>query len=514
MHSRKFFAAVNIISVLSILLGLWTILALLPCQTTANAAAGAATQDVLPLQVMNFNIRYGTANDGENRWENRRELVFDLLRRHKSDVVGLQEALRFQIDEIREALPQYNELGVARDDGGTKGEYCAILYDEGRLSVDESATFWFSETPEVPGSSHWGNACVRICTWARFIERKSGRAFYFFNLHLDHVSQPSREKSAVLLAKRIHDRKYPDPFIVTGDFNVGEDNPVTRYLKGKASLGAEDEAKSTNPVPMVDTFRVLHPDAVEVGTFNGFKGRRDGEKIDYIFTQPGAIVLDAQILRSHVDGRYPSDHFPVIATLRLGPAGRAWQGQGGLSAHQADQSLGLEQIAVAGGMVELEFQGPYIFLGPVMANVLDERGDLPLRAKSCDCRQFIVQIRLRCTHTQRRRHGKIAINRIGIDIGHAGQGLTQLGPDVAGRVEQADEKFLIDDAMIRVQIIPGGQKALGGLDVSKMVGEAILQPREIANCQRSLRFGRSSAAVLTQPAVRKIEPNDISLRYT
>jgi endonuclease/exonuclease/phosphatase family metal-dependent hydrolase len=316
MHSRKSFAAVNIISVLSILLGLWTILALPPCQTTASAAASTATQDVLPLRVMSFNIRYGTANDGENRWEKRRELVFDVLRRHKADVVGLQEALRFQIDEIREALPQYNELGVAREDGGTKGEYCAILYHRERLSADDSATFWFSETPEVPGSSHWGNACVRICTWARFIDKKSGRAFYFFNLHLDHVSQPSREKSAVLLANRIRDRKYPDLFIVTGDFNVGETNPVIRYLKAKASLG-EDEAKSTNPVPMVDTFRVLHSDAVEVGTFNGFKGRRDGDKIDYIFTQPGAIVLDAQILRSSVDGRYPSDHFPVVATLGL-----------------------------------------------------------------------------------------------------------------------------------------------------------------------------------------------------
>jgi endonuclease/exonuclease/phosphatase family metal-dependent hydrolase len=325
MHARKSFAAANAISVLSILLGFWTILGLFSCQNIASAATGTATQDALPLRVMSFNIRYGTANDGENRWEKRRELVFDLLRHQQSDVVGLQEALRFQIDEIREALPQYNELGVAREDGRTKGEYCAILYHQGRFSVDESATFWFSETPEVPGSSHWGNACVRICTWARFIDKKSGRAFYFFNLHLDHVSQPSREKSAALLAKRIRDRKHPDPFVVTGDFNVGENNLVIRYLKAKASLGAEDEKESANPVPMVDTFRVLHPDAVEVGTFNGFQGKGDGEKIDYIFTQPGARVLDAQILRSAVDGRYPSDHFPVAAMLRLGSGGQKQQ---------------------------------------------------------------------------------------------------------------------------------------------------------------------------------------------
>jgi endonuclease/exonuclease/phosphatase family metal-dependent hydrolase len=285
-----------------------------------SAPSGTTAKGGLELKAMTFNIRYGTADDGENRWEKRRQMVIDVLRENQRDVVGLQEALDFQISQIRQGLSEYGQLGVAREDGKTKGEYCAILYRRDRFDVNESGTFWFSDTPEVPGSNQWGSACVRICTWARFVEKKSGNAFYHYNLHLDHVSQMSREKSAVLLAQRIRERKHPDPFIVTGDFNAGENNPAVMYLKGKAALG-EGESKSENPVPAVDTFRVLHPDANEVGTFNQFAGNRRGEKIDFIFTLSDAKVLEAQIVHTERNGRYPSDHFPVTARLRLSAGG-------------------------------------------------------------------------------------------------------------------------------------------------------------------------------------------------
>jgi endonuclease/exonuclease/phosphatase family metal-dependent hydrolase len=266
---------------------------------------------------MTFNIRYGTANDGDNHWKNRKEMVFDVLRDHKPDIVGLQEALNFQMTEICTALGKYGQVGVAREDGKVDGEFSSILYDIARFKVDESDTFWFSNTPEVPGSNHWGNACVRICTWARFIERNSGRAFYMFNLHLDHVSQPSREKSAVLLTQRIKDRKHPDPFILTGDFNAGENNPVIVYLKGQTELTGANGLKFENPVPMVDTFRVLNPDVKDVRTGHAFRGTRKGNKIDYVFVPSSVKVLEAQILYDNTDGRYPSDHYPVNATLRL-----------------------------------------------------------------------------------------------------------------------------------------------------------------------------------------------------
>ncbi|MBN2269351.1 MAG: endonuclease/exonuclease/phosphatase family protein [Sedimentisphaerales bacterium] len=271
----------------------------------------------LEVSVMTFNIRYGTANDGANRWENRRELVSDVIRKYEPDVIGLQEALGFQIDEICKALPQYARLGVGRDDGKTKGEYSAILYRSDKFQVEQGGTFWLSDTPEVPGSITWGNACTRICTWARFVEKKTGRAFYHYNLHLDHVSQPSREKSMLLLVERIGKRRHANPFVVTGDFNADEKNPAILFLKGKTSLANKEGDKSENPIPMVDTFRVRHPDAKDVGTFNDFKGTNTGGKIDYILTTTDVHVLDAQILHDNVDGRYPSDHFPVTARLRF-----------------------------------------------------------------------------------------------------------------------------------------------------------------------------------------------------
>jgi endonuclease/exonuclease/phosphatase family metal-dependent hydrolase len=300
---------------LAILLSVWVFLSLCCCQETKGAdPVGAEGLDV---RIMTFNIRYGSANDGENHWTNRRDMVFDVIRDQHSDVIGLQEALRFQIDEIRKAVPAYGEIGVAREDGRIDGEYSAILYRADRFGMAEAGTFWLSDTPDVAGSSHWGNACVRICTWARLIENKSGKAFYIFNTHLDHVSQPSREKSAALLAQRIHSRNHKDPVVVTGDFNAGEDNPAIRYLKGETAVEGSDGHQAKTPVPIVDTFRVLHPNVEDVRTGHAFRGRRQGNKIDYVLAPPGAKVLEAQILYDNVDGRYPSDHFPVTARLRL-----------------------------------------------------------------------------------------------------------------------------------------------------------------------------------------------------
>jgi endonuclease/exonuclease/phosphatase family metal-dependent hydrolase len=285
-----------------------------------EAAAGSTAEDAQPLQVMTFNIRYGTANDGPNNWQNRRQLVFDVLRDHRPDIVGLQEALHFQIEEIVQAVPGFAYVGVGREDGKTKGEYSAILYRAERFDVSESDTFWLSDTPEVPGSITWGNACTRICTWARFSDKKSSRNLYIYNTHLDHVSQPSRERSAVLLIRRIADRRHRDPVVLTGDFNAGEDNCAVVHLKGKGTLPDSDGVQRENPLPLIDTFRVLQPHADDVGTFNGFNGKRSGPKIDYVFAGPDVEVLAAEILRDNEDGRYPSDHFPVTAAVSLAGA--------------------------------------------------------------------------------------------------------------------------------------------------------------------------------------------------
>jgi endonuclease/exonuclease/phosphatase family metal-dependent hydrolase len=267
-----------------------------------------------PLTVMSFNIRYGTAPDGENQWTARREMLFDLVRAQNADIIGLQEALGSQIREIAAAVPGYAVVGVGRDDALAKGEYSAILFRTDRLHVAGSGTFWFSDTPEVPASKSWGNNITRICTWARFVDR-DGRGFWHFNLHLDHQSQPSRERSTELLRQRIEARAFPgEPVVVTGDFNVGERNPALRTLVA----GPPDGGNAQPPAPLVDTFRVVHPDERVVGTFSGFKfGQVNGDKIDYVLVQPGTEVLSADIIRTSRNERYPSDHFPVVARVRL-----------------------------------------------------------------------------------------------------------------------------------------------------------------------------------------------------
>lgn len=277
-----------------------------PWLSAAQQAAASAQGE--PLTVMTFNIRYGTAADGENHWTSRRKQLLDVLRRQNADLVGLQEALDFQIREIVAALPQYAVIGVGRDDGKAEGEYSAILFRRDRFHVSDAGTFWFSDTPSVVASKTWGNQITRICSWARLVDR-DGLGFWHYNVHLDHQSQPSRERSTELLARRIQERGSAEPAIVTGDFNVGEDNPALRALLA----GASDAA-----APFVDTFRVRHPDAQAVGTFTGFKIEQTrGPKIDYVLVQPGAEVISAEIIRSSRGGRYPSDHFPVIARVRF-----------------------------------------------------------------------------------------------------------------------------------------------------------------------------------------------------
>jgi len=288
------------------------------CETATQTTTVPPPHEQLPsLTVMTFNIRYGTARDGENHWDKRKEQVAEVIRKYRPDVVGLQEALRFQIDYLREQLPEYDEIGVGRDDGRKKGEYSCLLYRKERLDVTATDTFWYSNTPKVPGSHHWGNTIPRICTWGRFRDKQSGVMFYVYNTHWDHRSQPSREYAAVMLSEVIRDRQGTYPFIITGDFNAGESNPAIRYLKGEIPLASAQGVQTTNPVPLRDSFRVVRPAEKIVGTFNQFKGERTGEKIDYIFISPGISVEDAQIVTMNRDGRYPSDHFPVWARLVL-----------------------------------------------------------------------------------------------------------------------------------------------------------------------------------------------------
>jgi len=217
---------------------------------------GAPRTVPVVLRVMSFNIRYGTAADGENHWDRRKDFLVDVIRAEMPDLIGVQEALHSQLEYILRALPGYEMVGVGRDDGVRAGEYACILYRSAALTLNRSDTFWFSDTPERVASASWGNRVTRICTWAQFTTPE-GRAIYHYNVHLDHESQPSRERSVALLLARMAVRDPKAPVLVTGDFNAGETNPALIAMR-EGNLYR-------------DTFRVAHPSAAPVGTFTGFK---------------------------------------------------------------------------------------------------------------------------------------------------------------------------------------------------------------------------------------------------
>lgn len=283
----------------------------------------------ISLTVMSFNIRYDNPADGENGWTHRAPLVAQAIRDHRADIVGLQEALSNQLQDLLAELPEYEAVGVGRDDGKTSGEYAAILYKRERLRLDAATTFWFSPTPQKPGSRGWGANLARICTTATFGIYNSGRAVRVFNVHLDHESQRAREESAHLLARAIADsRQVNVPVIVTGDFNAGEHSGVIAYLTGRADRATAGESFAPASPRLLDTFRIKSTQTAGTGTYHRWTGDTTGERIDYILVDRSLDVVSAGIdgqarstpaAEGQTPGpaRYPSDHFPIFATVAI-----------------------------------------------------------------------------------------------------------------------------------------------------------------------------------------------------
>ena len=256
------------------------------------------------LRVMSFNIRYNNPGDGAHAWPERADRVASTIRFYAPDVVGLQEALKGQITDLEQALPDYAWFGVGRDDGVEGGEFSPVFYRKSRLELVAQGTFWLSETPEVPGSKSWDAAITRIATWARFRDREDGTAFFYLNTHFDHIGQEARVESAALIRQRVGALAGGLPVVVTGDFNVTPENPA--YATMTAFL---EDARLVSDTP---------PHGPE-GTFFGFTVEADvpGRRIDYVFVSPGVRVLRAATLTDQWHGHYPSDHLPVLADVRL-----------------------------------------------------------------------------------------------------------------------------------------------------------------------------------------------------
>ncbi|GMV90812.1 MAG: endonuclease/exonuclease/phosphatase family protein [Candidatus Hydrogenedentes bacterium] len=270
----------------------------------ATASAQSLAEEV-DLRVMSFNIRFGSANDGDNSWENRKEIVVDMIREQDPIVIGTQECLDFQADYLVEQLPHFRWFGVAREADGS-GERMAVLYRADLISPIESGNFWLSETPKAPGSSSWDSACNRMATWARFHHHASGQAFYLINTHLDHRSEPARQGGSKVVLDFIETLPDDVPLVLTGDFNSIAANsiPYSILIDGGLADAWDTAAERVGP-------------AVTWGAFKAPEVDSD-RRIDWIMTRGGIVADRCETVTYNYDGRYPSDHFPVVAHLKIG----------------------------------------------------------------------------------------------------------------------------------------------------------------------------------------------------
>lgn len=285
-------------------------------QLGAPRAVAVAEDGRMELRLMTFNIRYETDEDpGSRAWRRRIPGIVRMIREEAPDVIGVQEALHGQAADLWASLPGYDFHGAGRDDGHRQGEYSGIFFRRDRFvpAPEDGGTFWLSDTPEKPGSKTWGNDIPRVAAWLRLTDRSSQREFYVFNTHWDHKHQGSREKAALLLAKRIDQRRSPDlPVVLMGDFNAVENNPGVAFLTGNPRA-----IPGSHPPPetrLIDTFQALHPDERARRTLHFWRGSREGSlKVDHILVSKNAEILAAAIR----DGDEPmvSDHFPVTTRV-------------------------------------------------------------------------------------------------------------------------------------------------------------------------------------------------------
>jgi endonuclease/exonuclease/phosphatase family metal-dependent hydrolase len=276
--------------------------ALLLTVLLAGCAATRLETNTAPFRVMSFNIRFDNPGDGEDAWPHRQEKAASMIRFHHADIAGLQEALKHQIEDLAERLPEYAWIGVGRDDGKDAGEFTPIFYRKARFDLLEHDTFWLSETPQVPGSKSWDAAITRIATWAVFGDRASGRRFLLLNTHFDHIGVEARGESARLIAERLEALAGNLPSIVMGDFNSTEDTNAYDIMTSR----------------LKDAFYLSeHPNHGSSSSWNGFQAIEPGRRIDYIFMDDRVRVLQHGILSETFDGRFPSDHLPVLAEVAL-----------------------------------------------------------------------------------------------------------------------------------------------------------------------------------------------------
>jgi endonuclease/exonuclease/phosphatase family metal-dependent hydrolase len=257
-----------------------------------------------PFNVMTYNIRLDVEVDGENKWDNRKEIFSGQIKFYEPDVLGLQESLPDQVNYLDNNLSDYDHIGVGRE-GVNKGESSPIFYNIHRLELLKDSTFWLSQTPDII-SKGWDASYLRVCTFALFSDKKSKRQFWVFNTHLDNNGVESRVKSIELVLAKINSVNTENlPVIFMGDFNETPDNTAITNLK-----------KAMNDSKEISVAKPFGPS----GSFNNFEFNKPVTRlIDYVFVSknPDLIVNKYAILSDSYNLKYPSDHLPVFVQINL-----------------------------------------------------------------------------------------------------------------------------------------------------------------------------------------------------
>lgn len=265
-------------------------------------SAGAKEKDVL--KVATFNLRMDTPSDGDNAWSHRKDLVNDVIRFYDFDLFGTQEGFTHQLNDILR-LGTYRFIGAGRDDGKEAGEHSAIFYRADRFKVLDQGNFWLSEHPEKPGLGWDATCCNRICSWGKFEDVRSGKQFFFFNVHYDYEGVVARPESSRLMLAEIKRIAADRPVFLTGDFNaIPSEEPI--LLLDKSGL-LRDSYKITKEPPFGPAC-----------TYHGYDSTvRTDERLDYIWVTDGIQVDSYGVLTNTLYGKTPSDHFPVMVIVEL-----------------------------------------------------------------------------------------------------------------------------------------------------------------------------------------------------
>lgn len=261
-----------------------------------------ATTNAQDITVMSYNIRLDVASDGENRWDNRKEMLSSQVLQKNPDFMGVQEALPQQVDYLNENLKNYKYIGVGRDDGKREGEFSAIFYNTSKYKVIEQSTFWLSSTPDKV-SMGWDAACKRVCTYGLFENLKTKQKIWVFNTHFDHIGNTARQNSAKLILDKIKAVNTNNfPFVLTGDFNLEPDSEPIKLITTQLN----------------DSRIVAEETSGSVATFNAFNMKEKPKvRIDYVFIPKTITVNKYETLVDVKYHRYPSDHFPVYVELKV-----------------------------------------------------------------------------------------------------------------------------------------------------------------------------------------------------